>query len=68
MDHSCQEARMSHKNHQALSIVLTTGEYTLQFFDVSNKAVRSDIQALSVDNIPLTLNVEAYPIMQNTER
>lgn len=59
---------MSHKNHQGLSIVLTTGEYTLQFFDVSNKAVRDDIRKLSLDNIPLTLNIEAYPIMQNTER
>jgi hypothetical protein len=59
---------MSHKNHQALSIVLTTGDYTLQFFDVSNKVQRANIKALTLDNIPLTLNVEAYPIMQNTER
>jgi hypothetical protein len=59
---------MTHKNHQTMSIVLTTGEYTLQFFDVSSQAMRADIKAMDLDNIPLTLNVEAYPIMQNTER
>ena len=54
---------MSHKNHQALSVVLTSGDYILQFFDVSKKALREDIKELSLDNIPLSLNIEALPIM-----
>lgn len=35
LDHSCQLATKQIKNHNSLDVLLTTGEYVLQVWDVS---------------------------------
>ena len=64
LDSSCQFAWRYEKNHQSMDVVVTSGEYLLQFWDVSGKAYLEWLEHdINLSVIPITIDISAYPTL-----
>ena len=69
LDKSCQFAWRYEKNHMSMDVVLTTGEYLLQFWEVSNEDYVEWMQGeLNLGQVPFTVDIASYPVLQNEDR
>lgn len=69
LDQSCQIGKRNQKNHISMNVVLTSGDYLLQFYDLAGQKYSSWLaNDLGLEDIPISVSMEAYPIMQNEER
>lgn len=69
MDQSCQFAWRQQKNHQSFQVVLTTGDYLLQLYDLSSEDyTKWLVEEVELSQVPFTVYIESYPILQNEIR
>jgi len=68
-DNSCAVAERNSKNTLSFSLVLTSGKYRIVFSDVQNSDVRNKLRnQIGVQEVPISVNVNAVPIIQNEDR
>ena len=64
LDQSCQISKRNEKNHVSLNVVLTSGDYLLQFFDDSDYQYAQWIsQDLGLERVPIMLDLDSFPIL-----
>ena len=69
LDHSCQMATKQIKNHNAIDILLTTGDYSLQIWDVSTSDYTNFlVNDLRLKSVPFTVKGESLPVIMNELR
>ena len=63
-DQSCQVAHYTQKNHQSFQMVLTSGDYVLELYDLSQiEYTEWLVEELGLAKVPLTIAIEALPIL-----
>ena len=64
LDSSCQVAWRYEKNQMSMDVVVTSGAYILQFWDVSGKDYLNWLEeGLVLSHIPFSIDILSYPVL-----
>jgi hypothetical protein len=76
LDNSCQVSRPTHKNHQSLDVVLTSGDFIIEVILMPSPWLEQGAQTVTDMirtkyrniEIPFSMNVQVTPVYQSEQR
>lgn len=69
LDEVCSIAKRFEKNHLNLNVILTSGYYILEIWDVSTSEYWDFLwKEMDLSRVPFSMEIQSYPVLQNEAR